>query len=133
MNPIRPLLQIQPNLTVSIFLDHPVQPYVIEGFDLVAQGVNFLHGIYQEQSQIMPTQWPSWKRKELRTNLPKKSSLKVGKSMPAFLTRGGIFFFFGIVFIDGVHSSVLEGCNLHEMILGREWYFLIGIPMGHSG
>ena len=31
------------------------------------------------------------------------------------------------------HSSALEGCNLHEMSLGREWYFLIGIPMGHSG
>ena len=31
------------------------------------------------------------------------------------------------------HSLALEGCNLHEMILGREWYFLIGIPMGHSG
>ena len=25
------------------------------------------------------------------------------------------------------HSSALEGCNLHEMILGREWYFFIGI------
>ena len=32
-----------------------------------------------------------------------------------------------------VHSLALEGFNLLEMILGREWYFLIGIPIGHSG
>ena len=32
-----------------------------------------------------------------------------------------------------IHSSALEGCNPHEIALVREWYFLIGIPMGHSG
>ena len=32
-----------------------------------------------------------------------------------------------------VHSSALEGCNLHEMSLGQEWYFLIGIPYTLSG
>ena len=32
-----------------------------------------------------------------------------------------------------LHSLALEGCNPHEIVLVREWYFLIGIPMGHSG
>ena len=38
-----------------------------------------------------------------------------------------------LVMLPHTHSSALEGCNLHEMILGREWHFLIGIPMGNSG
>ena len=30
-------------------------------------------------------------------------------------------------------GAPLVGCNLHKLFLEREWYFLIGIPMGHSG
>ena len=45
MNPIRPLLWIQPNLTVSIFLDHPVFSMSNHAYFVIIRIILILHDV----------------------------------------------------------------------------------------